>query len=130
MSEHITRHALLESMFRAADITESPVANIFGNAQELRLAAFQLDRINMMRCNGVERYDPKLRRVMAEWTDKDEARAERIMEKNRARFLAGMAKCYGEYWRDFYRVEFNCDPRGAPCKVFAAKDDRALFVVY
>lgn len=131
MSEHITRHALIEQVFRAADIVDAKTVDVFGAVRELRLAAFALDRVNMNRCNGIERYNPTYRRVMAEWTEADETRAERITEKNRARFNAAMRRAFGPDWEQWFKVEFQGDPRGAPCKVYSTKDEsRLLFVVY
>ena len=81
MADHIKLHVLQESLFRIADRHGATGGDLFRAAPELRRAAFRLNSINVSECNGVERWNPQLRRMLAEWNDSDQARADRLREK-------------------------------------------------
>lgn len=125
MADHIKLHVLQESLFRAADRHGATVGDIFRAAPELRLAAFRLNSINESECNGIERWNPQLRRMLAEWNDSDQARADRLREKAENRVKAAMAVAYGPEWEKFFALEFNGDPRGAPIKIHSANAKRS-----
>ncbi|QXN71359.1 hypothetical protein RCPACIFIC_90 [Rhodobacter phage RcPacific] len=125
MAEHIKLHDLQESLFRAADRQGATGGDIFRAAPELRRAAFRLNSINESECNGVERWNPQLRRMLAEWNDSDQARADRLREKAENRVKAAMAVAFGAEWEKFFAIEFNGDPRGAPVKIHSANAERS-----
>ena len=88
-------------------------------------AAFRLNSINESECNGVERWNPQLHRMLAEWNDSDQARADRLREKAENRVKAAMAVAYGPEWEKVFALEFNGDPRGAPVNIHPANAERS-----
>lgn len=125
MAEHIKLHDLQEALFHAADRQGVTGGDIFRAAPELRRAAFRLNSINESECNGIERWNPQLRRMLAEWNNSDQARADRLMEKAENRVRAAMAVAFGAEWEKFFAIEFNGDPRGAPVKIHSANAERS-----
>lgn len=131
MAEHIKLHVLQETLFRAADRQGATGGDIFAAASELRRAAFRLNALNESECNGVERWNSDLRRMVTEWNDSDQARADRLREKAETRVKAALAVAYGENWQQFFTLEFNGDPRGAPVYLHSATDQaRHLVAVW
>jgi len=86
---------------------------------EIIRAARIMDRNAVNRCNGIERWDAKARMRLAEWTDADEAKAERSDEKAEARVKAALAVIYGATWADRIDLETCGDPRGPMVKLWA-----------
>ena len=81
-------------------------------AREIRLAHRVLDRNAINRCNGIDRYDRKLQRFFPEWTEDDEARAEKSDARAEARVRAALDTFFGDKAKEF-KVYFQGDPRGA-----------------
>ena len=81
-------------------------------AREIRLAHRILDRNAINRCNGIERYDHKAKMRLTQWTDEDEARAEKSDAKAEARVRAALDTFFGDKAKEF-KVYFQGDPRGA-----------------
>lgn len=63
-------------------------------------------RVALQRCNGIERYDEKARRVLASWTEQDEARADETIARVEKQAQAILAP-YG-----VTAVSAHGDPRG------------------
>jgi hypothetical protein len=83
-------------------------------ARVIRRNSAALQRSHESRCNGIPRYDAKARAVLASWTAEDGARANRIEARARARIVAEFRAMFG----GAVSIEFNCDPRGAPVRVY------------
>ena len=81
-------------------------------AREIRLAHRILDRNAINRCNGIDRYDRKLQRFFPEWTEEDEARAEKSDARAEARVRAAFDTFFGDKAKEF-KVYFQGDTRGA-----------------
>lgn len=86
---------------------------------EIIKAARIMDRNAVNRCNGIERYDAKAKMRLAEWTDADEAKAERADERAEARVKAALATIYGATWAERIDLETCGDPRGPMVKLWA-----------
>jgi hypothetical protein len=85
-------------------------------AREIRLSHRILERNAINRCNGIERWDSKAQMRLAQWTDDDEARADKSDAKAEARVRAAITDLFGG--ADAMRVHqvevrFQGDPRGA-----------------
>jgi hypothetical protein len=81
-------------------------------AREIRLSHRILERNAVNRCNGIERWDSKAQMRLAQWTDEDEARAEKSDAKAEARVRAAIAALFAG--KDhLVNVRFQGDPRGA-----------------
>jgi hypothetical protein len=91
----------------------------------MRRAAATLDRINLARCNGVERYDAKLGRRFATWTDDDEARAEMQQDRARAKARAALKRFQVDLGLAL-RLEFGTDPRGAAVRLHGPVDPNPI----
>ncbi|QXN72319.1 hypothetical protein RCSALEM_91 [Rhodobacter phage RcSalem] len=122
MANHIALHDLQRTLYRAAERQGADVVDIFGAAPELRRAAFRLNSINESECNGVERWNPKIRMMESQWNDSDQARADRLRAKAETRIKAALVLAFGENWGQFFTLEFNGDPRGAPVYLHSATD--------
>lgn len=81
-------------------------------AREIRLAHRILDRNAVNRCNGIERWDDKAKMRLAQWTDADEARAEKSDARAEARVRAALNTFFGDKAKEF-EIRFQRDPRGA-----------------
>lgn len=81
-------------------------------AREIRLAHRILDRNATNRCNGIERWDRKAQMICAQWTEEDEARAEKSDARAEARVRAALDTFFGDKAKEF-KVYFQGDPRGA-----------------
>lgn len=131
MSNHITLADLQRAMYSAANRQGSDSVNIWEAAPELRRAAFRLNSINESECNGVERWNPKIRLMESQWNDSDQARADRLREKAESRVKTALVLAFGETWEKFFKLEFVGDPRGAPIVLHSATDHaRHLFAVW
>lgn len=91
-------------------------------AREIRLAHRILDRNAINRCNGIERWDSKAKMRLAEWTDDDEARAEKSDARAEARVRAALDTFFGDKAKQF-EICFQGDPRGALIVVSLAGTD-------
>lgn len=67
-------------------------------------------RIAVQRCNGIERYDAAARRVLASWTEADDARADKACDKI-AKEAAAILQPYGAT-----EISVGGDPRGFTLK--------------
>jgi hypothetical protein len=92
-------------------------------AAQLAKAARVLDRINVDRCNGIERWDPAARMRLASWTEEDEARAEKLALRHANAALAIVHRLNAESMLVPFSIRFNGDPRGASIKLYVAPDD-------
>lgn len=86
---------------------------------EIIRAARVMDRNAVNRCNGIERWDAKAGMRLAEWTDADEAKAERSDERAEAKVKAALAVIYGATWAERIDLETCGDPRGPMIKLWA-----------
>lgn len=108
--------ANMGSAFRFREVEEM--------AGQLRRAAAGLDRINLARCNGVERWDAAARMRLATWTDEDESKAGKAESRHRAKVAEIVDKLNAEsFLRGTFTVRFGGDPRGASVRIFVAPDD-------
>ena len=94
---------MLEAIANGETVTAYRVAL---DARALIALGRSADRLALDRCNGIERYDEKAGRVLAQWTEKDEARAERTSE----RITAKAAELLAPYGATVAQV--GGDPRG------------------
>jgi hypothetical protein len=104
----------MSGAFRFRDVEEMAVA--------FSKAARALDRINLARCNGVERWDAKAGMRLASWHPEDEERAERLETKHRDNALKVLDRLNAGH-RSPFTIRWNCDPRGASIQLFVAPDD-------
>lgn len=64
-------------------------------------------------CNGIERYDAKLKRSLATWTEDDESRSESAIERSRKEIRATL-----ERYKLSQSPAFQNDPRGHVVKLY------------
>ncbi len=87
--------------------------------RDLSTAGAALLRWAEKACNGIPRYDAKAGRVLASWTDDDEAAKDKAQERAEAKALAALRVIFGPDLAGV-EVEFQRDPRGAMVKVHDA----------
>lgn len=87
--------------------------------RDLSSAARSLDAWAVKQCNGIPRYDPKARQVLATWTDADESAKEKAQAKAEAKAMAALRVIFGPDLAGL-EIEFQRDPRGAMVKVHEA----------
>ena len=86
-------------------------------AADLRKAAMRLQSLNEQACNGVQRWNEKHKRVLAEWNDSDQTRNDSATDRARGKAIAAMAEIFGDTWSEKFDLEFQRDPRGAAIKI-------------
>ena len=74
-------------------------------------------------CNGISRYDAKVGRALASWTDADQDKADAADEKAAQRIQAALAVIYGPTWAERMALELQNDPRGAMVKLFTRGEE-------
>jgi len=79
---------------------------IANDVKKLLSIASKVQRITESECNGIERYDHQLKRSVPQWTDNDQAHADKQLESARAK-ASEIAKTYGAEV-----VRCGGDPRG------------------
>lgn len=99
-------------------IADAPMWKVADAVADIIRAARTMDRNAVNRCNGIERWDAKAGMRLAEWTDADEAKAERSDERAEAKVKAALAVIYGATWADRIEMETQGDPRGAMVKLW------------
>lgn len=106
------RSGLLPSTFKPRALTEACKAI---SRHAARLARHQLNA-----CNGIERWDAKARRVLASWTEADQAKAERETEESREviRYALRGFLTPGCVW------DWKTDPRAGCVLRITDKDNR------
>jgi hypothetical protein len=112
------QHDVMRTLFNLADRFDlmTDWDSMAAIAREIRLSHRILERNAINRCNGVERWDSKAQMRLAQWTDDDEARADKSDAKAEARVRAAITDLFGG--ADAMRVHqvevrFQGDPRGA-----------------
>lgn len=88
-------------------------------------AARTMRRNAEKRCNGIERYDTAARRVLASWTDADDARADKSDARAVAAIRGALATLYGPDWGARFTLETQGDPRGAIVRLHRTPDRNA-----
>ena len=84
---------------------------------KVRRAAETLHRWAEKQCNGIDRYDAKLGRVMASWTEADDKAMDKAQNRAEKLALTGFYLIFAEKLNGL-EVEFQRDPRGAMVKVW------------
>ena len=120
----MNQHEATRQLFRIADRLESAgraTASGFDlysdAARSIRLASKRLQRISESQCNGIERWDAKAGRVLASWTESDDASADKRRDKAESAIAAAFASLFG----DAVAVTFQNDPRGAPVRIWIGR---------
>jgi hypothetical protein len=87
----------------ALENTAVAPAQVAADVRRLLSLATRVQRIAENECNGIERYDEKLGRRLAQWTAEDQHRADKEIIKARAeamkiadRYHATVARCGGD----------------------------------
>lgn len=80
------------------------------DAESLTRLGKRAARIAVQRCNGIPRYDPKARQMLATWTEDDDARADKACDKI-AKEAANILGPYGAT-----DIQVGGDPRGFTLK--------------
>lgn len=88
------------------------------DAEALIRMGIRAQRLALQRCNGVERYDAKARRMLASWTDADEERADKSTARIR-KDASALLEPYGAT-----DVSVAGDPRGF-CLTFRLASGRS-----
>lgn len=96
--------------------------DVLSAAKAILSASRRLSRIAEQECNGIERWDPKARMVLASWTDADQASADKRSAKAEADAIDAFRSIYGDPVTH-YAVIFQGDPRGAPIRFYLGKAD-------
>jgi hypothetical protein len=80
----------------------------------------RLNRWRILQCNGIERWDSKARGMFAGWTDEDQARMEREVEKSRGAIEDQLRPFLtpGCVWK------FYTDPRAGVLLRISTRDNR------
>lgn len=103
----------------ATERSERPNAYLAArDAESLVCLGKRAARIAVQRCNGIERYNAKAGRVLAEWTEEDEARADKARDKI-AKEAARILDPYGAT-----DTKASGDPRGF-CLTFKLASGRS-----
>ena len=103
----------------ATERSERPNAYLAArDAESLVRLGKRAERIAIQRCNGVDRYDAKAGRVLPNWTEDDEARADKACDKI-AKDAAKILEPYGAT-----DIEASGDPRGF-CLTFRLASGRS-----
>lgn len=111
------------TMLAAVLATETHAAGVLPyraarDAESLIRLGKRAERIAIQRCNGIERYDAKAGRVLAIWTEADEARADKACAKI-AKEAANILEPYGAT-----DIKASGDPRGF-CLTFKLASGRS-----
>lgn len=103
----------------ATERSERPNAYLAArDAESLVRLGKRAERIAIQRCNGVDRYDAKAGRVLPNWTEEDEARAEKACDK----IIRDASRILGGYGAG--AVTVGGDPRGF-CLTFRLASGRS-----
>lgn len=103
----------------ATERSERPNAYLAArDAESLVRLGKRAARIAVQRCNGIERYNAKAGRVLADWTEEDEARADKACDKI-AKEAARILEPYGAT-----DIKASGDPRGF-CLTFKLASGRS-----
>ncbi len=100
--------------FRSA---EGTYTGIIEGCEKLRRAAMTLQRWAEKQCNGIDRWDAKLGRVMASWTEADDKAMEKAQDRAEKLALTGFHLIFAEKMNGL-EAEFQRDPRGAMVKLW------------
>jgi hypothetical protein len=115
MNQHETMRQLYRIADKVGDAWRSEGWDATSDAARIiRLGAKRLQRISESMCNGIERYDSKAGRVLASWTEADQASADKRRDKAEFEIAAAFAGLFGAR----VAVTFQNDPRGAPVRVW------------
>jgi len=105
--------AVLMDEFHGYTVEGQPHRAPYGvalDAEALIRLGKRASRIAIQQCNGIQRYDTAARRVLASWTEADEARADKACDKI-AKDAAAILEPYGAT-----EISVGGDPRGFTLK--------------
>lgn len=122
----MTELQTIRRLYRLSDQGAAMTGDFDAVARATRIlssASRRLSRYAETRCNGIERWDSKAGRVLASFTDDDDARLDRLEGRAEAQAVAAIAVLFG----DSVTVTFQRDPRGAPIRLWlgAPHDSRS-----
>lgn len=117
---HALERADIHGIFTFREVSEM--------ADTLRISGNSLRRIHENECNGIERWDAKTGMRVASWTDEDQQKADKAIERYRFKALSVVDKI-----NELVKISplvaapivvgFNSDPRGPAIKLFVDPED-------
>lgn len=94
------------------------VRNALDDADKIIRAGNTIVRWSVLQCNGIERWDEKARQRLSTWTEEDQARCDKAIEKAGKAIAAVLADyrlskdaCHARGW------SINRDPRGSAVRI-------------
>ncbi len=125
MAKQSAQHDTMRALYRIGDKLDAQwlaggFDDVSAAAATIRKGAAALSRIAESECNGIMRWDDQARRMLASWTDDDQARADKREAKARASILAAFDSILSGRGESF-TVNFQSDPRGAPVRFYYGK---------
>lgn len=111
----------LVAFLRREGLTRPDPVDLLHAAKGLRKAVATMRREAKKQCNGIPRHDAKAGFFRASWTDADQKRSDRAMERaaHAAREAIDLV-FWCEKERARYRLAFPRDARGAMVQIFSA----------
>jgi len=122
----------LVAFLRREGLTRPDSVDLLHAAKGLRKAVATMRREATKQCNGILRYDAKAGRFRASWTDADQRKSDRAMERAAQRAREALELVFWcEKERARYRFAFRRDARGAMVEIFPSRvPDSAPLVTF
>jgi len=118
----MTKHQLVNFAFRAMftqmDIGTPSIVRLVEAVREAKLAALQLEKLDLLQCNGVQVWSSEHKRHFARWDESDQERYDRLTEKNFDRVVRAIASVMDSESFARLRIEHQPDPRGLPIIIY------------